>query len=85
MVDKVTGQIAYAVLSFGGFLKLGQSYHPLPWSSLTYNMDRGGYVVDVDRGTLEGSPSYRIDDAPEFDDAYGKRISTYYGAPYGPF
>lgn len=80
MVDKLSGQVAYAVLSFGGFLGLGQSYHPLPWGSLTYDLDREGYVVNVDKTMLEGSPSYRPDDAPEFDDAYGERISTYYGA-----
>jgi hypothetical protein len=79
MVDKLTGRVAYAVLSFGGFLGLGQRYHPLPWSSLRYDMGREGYVVNVDKAMLEGSPSYRPDDAPEFDDAYGDRISTYYG------
>lgn len=80
MVDKLTGQVAYAVLSFGGFLGLGQRYHPLPWSSLRYDGAREEYVVNVDKAMLEGSPSYRPDDAPEFDDGYGERISTYYGA-----
>src|SRR3546814_15561859 len=75
IVDKLTGQVGYAVLSFGGFLGLGQRYHPLPWRSLTYDLDREGYVVDVDKAMLEGSPSYRPDDAPEFDDAYGERVS----------
>jgi hypothetical protein len=80
MVDKLTGQVAYAVLSFGGFLGLGQKYHPLPWDSLNYDVGREGYVVNVDKTLLEGSPSYRPDDAPVFDDAYGERISTYYGS-----
>ena len=61
IVDKPTGQVAYAVLSFGGFLGLGQKY--------------------VDKALLEGSPSYRPDDAPEFNEAYGERISTYYDRP----
>ena len=56
MVDKVSGQVAYAVMSFGGFLGIGDSYHPLPWKSLTYDTDKGGYVVDLDRSRLEGAP-----------------------------
>lgn len=81
IVEKRTGQVAYAVLSFGGFLGLGQSYHPLPWGSLAYDLVRDGYLVNVDKAMLEGSPSYRPDDAPRFDDAYGQRVSTYYGMP----
>ena len=41
MVDKMSGQVAYAVMSFGGFLGIGDSYHPLPWKSLTYDTDKG--------------------------------------------
>ena len=37
MVDKVSGQVAYVVMSFGGFLGMGESYHPLPWKALTYD------------------------------------------------
>lgn len=81
IVEKQTGQVAYAILSFGGFLGLGQKYHPLPWESLTYDLGRDGYLVTVDKAMLEGSPSYRPDDAPQFDDAYGQRVSTYYGMP----
>jgi len=81
IVDKPTGQVAYAVLSFGGFLGLGQKYHPVPWNVLVYDGERDGYVVDVDKALLEGSPSYRPDDAPEFNEAYGERISTYYDRP----
>lgn len=81
IVDKRTGQVAYAILSFGGFLGLGQTYHPLPWGSLAYDLGRDGYLVNVDKAMLEGSPSYRPDDAPQFDEAYGQRVSTYYGVP----
>lgn len=44
MVDKVSDQVAYVVMSFGGLLGIGESYHPLPWKALTYNTDLGGYV-----------------------------------------
>mgnify|MGYP000368444801 CR=1 FL=1 len=52
MVDKVSGQVAYAVLSFGGFLGIGESYHPVPWRALHYDVTRGGYVIDVDADAL---------------------------------
>ena len=54
MVDKVSGQVAYAVMSFGGFLGLGESHHPLPWRALTYDVNLGGYVVDLDGTALAG-------------------------------
>ena len=58
MVDKFTGQVAYAVMSFGGFLGIGESYHPLPWKALTYDTRLGGYVVDLDKDRLSNAPSY---------------------------
>src|ERR671926_529074 len=68
MVDKFTGQVAYAVLSFGGFLGLGESYHPLPWKVLTYDTKMGGYVVDLDKSKLEGAPSYTSGSEPNWGD-----------------
>ena len=58
MIDKSTGRIAYAILSFGGFLGIGDRYYPLPWEKLAYNTELGGYVIDIDRDVLEGAPSY---------------------------
>src|SRR6476646_11817305 len=58
MVDKISGQVAYAVMSFGGFLGMGESYHPLPWRVLKYDTRLGGYVIDLDRTQLEKAPSY---------------------------
>src|SRR4051812_47971854 len=77
MVDKVTGQVAYAVMSFGGFLGLGQSYHPLPWRLLTYDTKVGGYVVDLDKERLQDAPSY-AGESPAWDRAYGKSIDAFY-------
>ena len=53
MLNKLNGQVAYAIMSFGGFLGMGESYHPLPWRVLTYDTRLGGYVVDLDRSQLE--------------------------------
>ena len=49
MIDKISGNVAYAIMSFGGFLGIGNSYHPLPWSLLQYDTSKGGYVVNLDR------------------------------------
>jgi sporulation protein YlmC with PRC-barrel domain len=85
MIDKSTGKVAYAIMSFGGFLGImGNKYHPLPWSVLKYDTGRGGYVVNLDKQQLEGAPAYDADAEPEWGDrAYEKRLHDYYGAePY---
>ena len=83
VTDMFSGHTQYAVLSLGGFLGLGQKYHPVPFSYLRVSTDGAGYIVDVDKTLIDGSPSYRNDDAPVFDGAYGQRIKSYYsvGAP----
>jgi sporulation protein YlmC with PRC-barrel domain len=79
MVNKRSGQVAYAVMSFGGFLGIGESYHPLPWNQLTYDTNRGGYVVNLTRAQLEGAPTYAASDMSAWDDpAYTRRIDDYY-------
>jgi hypothetical protein len=84
MIDKETGRIAYAVMSFGGFLGIGDRHHPLPWSTLHYDQTIGGYVVNLDRDMLEGAPAYADDEAVEWDDeAWGRRVHDWYRAePY---
>jgi len=78
MVDKVSGQVAYAVMSFGGFLGLGESYHPLPWKALAYDVELGGYVVDIDRDRLTAAPRHEGDGDPFADPAYGRQVDSYY-------
>ncbi|MEO8560332.1 MAG: PRC-barrel domain-containing protein, partial [Rhodospirillales bacterium] len=56
MIDKYSGHVAYAIMSFGGFLGIGDKQHPLPWSVLDYVPDQGGYVVDLDRDQLMKAP-----------------------------
>jgi hypothetical protein len=84
MLEKRSGQVAYAVLSFGGFLGMGSSYHPLPWNQLAYDSNQGGYVVDVTKEQLEGAPTYSAsDDARWEDPAYGRKIDAYYSSVEG--
>jgi hypothetical protein len=69
-------------MSFGGFLGVGESYHPLPWKSLTYSTNLGGYCVDLNRTRLKGSPHYSMSTQPDWSDrAYRDRIDQYWTRP----
>ena len=52
MIDKISGKVAYAVISFGGFMGIGEDYYPLPWSTLKYDTRLGGYRVGVTEDQL---------------------------------
>jgi len=79
-IHRQTGLVEYAVLSIGGFLGLGQSYHPVPFRTLRYDEKLGGYIVAVTKALLDGSPSYRPDNAPTWDAAYARRLTDYYAS-----
>ena len=86
VIGKVSGRVEYAVMSFGGFLGIGEKYHPLPWDALDYNTERGGYVVNVDKSKLSDAPSFdQADDnryATLFDRQFGEKVYAYYGVMY---
>jgi len=81
MLDKMSGRADYAILSFGGFLGIGDRYHPLPWDQLTYDTQLGGYVLDLDRSRLEGAPTYQEDELGHWNDSSGSAVDDYYGTP----
>lgn len=81
MLDKVSGRVSYAVVSFGGFLGIGDDYYPLPWDSLAYDVDLGGYITSVTRDQLENAPHYRVDERPWDQPGYGRSVYDYYGMP----
>jgi hypothetical protein len=58
MIDKLSGQVAYAVLSFGGFLGLGHDHYPLPWNVLKYDTEKEGYVAPITEKQLENAPKF---------------------------
>jgi PRC-barrel domain len=64
MVGKRSGRVAYAVMSFGGFLGIGKRYHALPWSTLTYDTKRGGYLIDADKERLMAAPHFAEGEDP---------------------
>jgi len=80
MIDKQSGRVAYAVISFGGFLGLGHSHYPVPWGALTYDTSLEGFRTGITEQQLR--------DAPEFsDDSWGDRdwemrTHKHYTAPY---
>ena len=82
MIDKYSGQVAYAVISFGGFLGIGADYYPLPWGKLRYEHGFGGYVTDVSREQLEQAPRYSAGKSPWNDPSYGRGVYDYYGQDY---
>jgi len=79
MIDKYSGQIAYAVMSFGGFLGIGERYHPLPWHVLKFDQNVGGYVIDLDKERLTTAPSYALTDPLRWEDnAWRTRLDDFY-------
>jgi len=81
MIDKISGRSVYAIMSFGGFLGIGEKYHPLPWSLLKYDTSKGGYVVDLAKDMLEAAPMYGTDEDVAWTPAYGRQVDDYYKAP----
>lgn len=84
MIDKISGNVAYAVLSFGGFLGIGQKHLPIPWSRLSYNTNHEAYQVDISDDELKKAPAYEADKDFDWGDRSGEIIiHRYYGArPY---
>jgi hypothetical protein len=82
MIDKYSGQVAYAVATFGGFLGIGENFFPLPWKVLEYDTSRAGYVADVDRGRLEQAPNYVPPNVPDWGDrSFSEEIDKYWLPP----
>jgi sporulation protein YlmC with PRC-barrel domain len=80
MIDKKSGRVSYAVLSFGGFLGIGDDHYPLPWQSLKYDTSLGGYVTGVTEAQLKDAPHYRNDNTWNWSDPTRARaVNDYYG------
>ena len=63
MIEKESGQVAYAVLTFGGFLGVGSRAYPLPWSMLTYDREQRGYCIELRFEDVEDAPYMTLDQA----------------------
>jgi hypothetical protein len=82
MIDKISGKVAYAVVSFGGFLGMGEDYYPMPWPKLDYHTSLGGYRVDITEDQLKGAPKFnRSTDWNWTDRSRDRTVYDYYKTP----
>lgn len=83
MIEKIGGRVAYAVMSFGGFLGMGQEEHTIPWNKLTYDTNLGGYRTDITETQLRGAPAFSRDrDYDWTDRTREQELHDYYGTRY---
>jgi PRC-barrel domain len=80
MIGKRSGKVGYAVMSFGGFLGIGEDYYPLPWPLLTYNPRLEGYEVNISEAQLKGAPKYNTHETWDWD-SRSRAVDDYYKMP----
>jgi sporulation protein YlmC with PRC-barrel domain len=83
VLDKLSNNIMFAVVGFGGFLGIGEKYHPIPWSELDYSKIRNGYTVNLSREQLDAAPSTTLDELTRDDGrAYRDLVAHYKSRPF---
>ena len=84
MIDKRSGQVAYAIMSFGGFLGMGDKLFAVPWSALTLDMETKSFILNVDKERLKNAPGFEKDDWPDMGaPEFGTRVHSFYNVtPY---
>lgn len=84
MLDVTSGQIAYGVLDFGGFLGMGNKLFAVPWTAFTVDEDKHRLILDVDKETLRNAEGFDQSDWPDTaDETWGRRLHDHYGVdPY---
>jgi hypothetical protein len=80
MINKSSGEIAYAMLSFGGFLGIGKDHYPVPWKVLRYDSELEGYRSDISESRLKGAPKHGTGTVFEWE-KHSKAVSNYWGDP----
>jgi PRC-barrel domain protein len=78
MIDKISGKVAYAVMSFGGFMGIGEDYYPVPWSMLSYDTSLGGYRTNISREQLDRAPKYSESTSWNWNRDNDRRVYDYY-------
>jgi sporulation protein YlmC with PRC-barrel domain len=82
VLDKLSNNIMFAIVGFGGFLGMGEKFHPLPWSTLDYDETEGGYVVNLTKQQLQAAPAYTMEELTAVDGTqYRAEVYDYYSAP----
>jgi hypothetical protein len=83
VIDPQTSRVDYAVLSFGGFLGMGDKLFAVPLEAMTLSADEKKFILDVDKERLKNAPGFDKDNWPDGSDrAFGRRVYTYYGYTY---
>lgn len=80
VIDKLSGRIVYAVMSFGGFLGLGQDHYPIPWAALRYDTALGGYITGITEDQLRGAP--RAEEGWAADRRWEEAAHNHFGLPF---
>jgi sporulation protein YlmC with PRC-barrel domain len=84
MIDIPNGRVAYAVLSFGGFLGMGNKLFAVPWNAFTIDEENKEFILDVDKKILENAPGFDKDNWPDMANPdFGKQVYGHYG--YTPY
>jgi hypothetical protein len=78
MVDKYTGRVAYAIMSFGSTLGFGGSLFPLPWPVLEYDVENDGYALSITKEQMAKAPRFEADKHPEYTTAYRQSVISFY-------
>lgn len=82
MIDVDTGQVAYAVLEFGGFLGMGSKLFAVPLAAMRLDRENKCFVFDRNKETLENAPGFDKDHWPDFADrTWGSQVHDFYGVP----
>lgn len=83
MIEKMSGRIPYTVMSFGGFLGIGEEEHTIPWNKLEYDTSLEGYRTDITEKQLQGAPTFYRDREYDWSDrARERELHDYWGTPY---
>ena len=82
MIDLATGTVRFAVVSFGGFLGMGNKLFAVPFEALLLDTDKKCFVLNVDKAKLENAPGFEPDNWPNFaDPTFADSVSSYYAKP----
>jgi len=81
MLEKISGKVAYAVMSFGGFLGIGHHHYPIPWSMLHYSKELEGYEVNLSEEQLTQAPKLHPEEEHHWSAEYGEYVYGFYGVP----
>jgi hypothetical protein len=81
MLDKISGKTAYAVITFGGFMGIGEDYYPIPWATMKYDIELEGYRVNLTADKLKGAPKYSKQQSWDWTNRKNDQlVYDYYGA-----